>query len=108
MSWSDVCELSQILPFAGVCALIDGRQVALFRTNDDAVHAIDNRDPASNANVLSRGIVGDLKGEIVVASPLYKHHYSLATGRCLEDPRSEERRVGKEGKYRCVEQRDRE
>lgn len=86
MSWANVCELSDILPFAGVCALIDGRQVAVFRTNDDAVHAIDNCDPASGANVLSRGIVGDLKGEIVVASPLYKHHYSLATGQCLEDP----------------------
>jgi hypothetical protein len=35
--------------------------------------------------VLSRGIVGDVKGERVVASPLYKHHYSLLTGRCLED-----------------------
>jgi len=36
--------------------------------------------------VLSRGIVGDVKGERVVASPLYKQHYSLTTGRCLEDP----------------------
>jgi nitrite reductase (NADH) large subunit len=35
------------------------------------------------AHVLSRGIVGELRGERVVASPLYKHHYSLATGRCL-------------------------
>ena len=37
------------------------------------------------ANVLSRGIVGDLKGELVVASPVYKQHFSLLTGRCLED-----------------------
>jgi Ferredoxin subunits of nitrite reductase and ring-hydroxylating dioxygenases len=35
--------------------------------------------------VLSRGIVGDLKGELVVASPLYKQHFSLASGKCLED-----------------------
>ena len=53
---------------------------------EDAVFALDNRDPASGANVLSRGIVGDVRGELVVASPLYKHHYNLATGRCLEDP----------------------
>ena len=26
-----------------------------------------------------------MKGEHVIASPLYKHHYSLITGRCLED-----------------------
>jgi NAD(P)H-dependent nitrite reductase large subunit/NAD(P)H-dependent nitrite reductase small subunit len=84
MSWTSVCELDDILPDMGTCALVGGRQIALFRVND-AVHAIDNADPASGANVLSRGIVGDIRGELVVASPLYKHHYSLATGRCLED-----------------------
>src|SRR3546814_3995797 len=34
----------------------------------------------------SRGLIGDLQGERVVASPIYKQHFSLATGRCLEDP----------------------
>jgi nitrite reductase (NADH) large subunit len=72
------------LPGAGACALVDGRQIALFRLGE-AVLALDNFDPAATANVLSRGIVGDLQGEWMVASPLYKHHYSLATGRCLED-----------------------
>ena len=42
-------------------------------------------DPFSRANVLSRGIVGDVKGELVVASPVYKQHFSLASGLCLED-----------------------
>lgn len=83
-TWHPVCELEDILPNAGVCALVDGRQIAIFRVAYE-VFAIDNADPASDANVLSRGIVGDLKGELVVASPLYKHHYSLRTGRCLED-----------------------
>jgi NAD(P)H-dependent nitrite reductase small subunit len=82
--WTSVCELHEILPNAGVCALVNGRQIAIFRV-DDWVCAIDNRDPASDANVLSRGLVGDNRGERVVASPLYKHHYSLATGRCIED-----------------------
>ena len=45
-----------------------------------------NLDPFSRANVLSRGIVGDLKGELVVASPVYKQHFSLRTGQCVEDP----------------------
>jgi len=58
--------------------------VALFRVQEK-VFAIGNRDPFSGANVLSRGIVGDLKGELVVASPVYKQHFSLLTGRCLED-----------------------
>ena len=58
----------------------------MFRVRD-AVFAIGNHDPASGANVLSRGIVGDIGGEIVVASPIYKQHFSLITGRCLEEPR---------------------
>jgi assimilatory nitrate reductase catalytic subunit len=79
-----VCALADIVPGAGVAALVDGEQVAVFRIDDD-IHAVGNRDPFSGANVLSRGIVGDLKGELVVASPVYKQHFSLATGRCLED-----------------------
>lgn len=84
--WVPVCRLNEIVPNTGVCALIGGRQVAVFRLGDDSVFAIDNHDPFSRANVLSRGIVGDLKGEIVVASPVYKQHFSLVSGRCMEDP----------------------
>ena len=80
-----VCSLEDIVPNAGVAALVDGEQVAVFRIDDDSVHAVGNRDPFSRANVLSRGIVGDLKGELVVASPVYKQHFSLRTGRCVED-----------------------
>lgn len=82
--FKSVCALEDILPSAGVCVLADGRQIAIFRVRD-TVFALDNFEPASAANVLARGIVGDLQGEPVVASPLYKQHYSLATGRCLED-----------------------
>ncbi len=84
--WTAVCRLDDIVPDSGVCALAGGRQVAVFRVGADRVYALANRDPFSGANVLSRGIVGDLKGEPVVASPVYKQHFSLATGQCLEDP----------------------
>ena len=83
--WVAVCRLHDIVPNTGECALVGDRQVAVFRLDDDSVYAIDNHDPFSRANVLSRGIVGDLKGELVVASPVYKQHFSLATGQCLED-----------------------
>ncbi len=79
-----VCQLDQILENTGVCALVGGEQVAIFRV-DGKVHAVGNKDPFSGANVLSRGIVGDVKGELVVAAPIYKQHFSLTTGRCLED-----------------------
>jgi nitrite reductase (NADH) large subunit len=84
--WHAVCGLEDILPESGAAALVDGMEIAVFRVRD-AVFAIGNHDPASGANVLSRGIVGDIGGEIVVASPIYKQHFSLITGRCLEEPR---------------------
>ena len=84
-TWTSICSLEEILPQSGVCALVNGRQIAVFRV-EDSLFALDNVDPASGTSVLSRGIVGDSKGERVIASPLFKHHYSLATGRCIEDP----------------------
>ena len=84
--WIAVCRLNEIVPNTGVCALVGGQQVAVFRLNDDSLYAIANHDPFSRANVISRGIVGDVKGELVVASPVYKHHFNLATGQCQEDP----------------------
>ena len=84
--WVPVCTLDDIVPGAGACVLVGGRQVAVFRLTDDRLYAIGNHDPLSGANVLSRGIVGDQGGEIVVASPIYKQHFSLSSGRCLEEP----------------------
>jgi nitrite reductase (NADH) small subunit len=82
----EVCELDALRPGIGLCALVKGEQVALFRLRNGDIHAIANHDPFSGANVISRGLTGDLKGRKVVASPLYKQHFDLATGECLEDP----------------------
>ena len=84
--WIKVCTESDLQPNSGVCALVAGKQVAIFYlVKDKAVYAIDNYDPIGKANVLSRGVIGDLKGQLVVASPLYKQHFNLTTGACLED-----------------------
>ena len=83
--WHDVCALEDLIEGGGVAALAGGRQVALFHVHG-RIYALDNFDPASRANVLSRGLTGNLQGERVVASPIYKHHYVLASGRCVEDP----------------------
>ena len=85
-TWTTVCACDALVPDMGVRALLGDRQVAVFRlSGSDDVFAIDALDPFSNAPVLSRGIVGDLKGQLVVASPIYKQHFSLETGQCLED-----------------------
>jgi nitrite reductase (NADH) small subunit len=85
-TWNAVCAFDEIVPDTGVCALLNGRQVAVFRVGDEQLFAIDNYDPNSNAAVLSRGLVGSLGERIVVASPIYKHHFDLQTGECLEAP----------------------
>ena len=86
LDWTAVCRVDDIIPNTGVCALIEGHQIAIFRVDDERYFATSNYDPFSRVNVLSRGIVGDLKGELVVASPVYKQHFNLLTGVCLEDP----------------------
>ena len=85
-TWTAVCAPEAIVPHTGVCALVDGRHVAVFRLGDERWFAIDNVDPKSGASVLSRGLLGSLGERVVVASPLYKNHFDLATGECLEAP----------------------
>jgi nitrite reductase (NADH) small subunit len=87
--WRSVCPVSELVPGSGVAALVAGRQLAIFYLPGEqpATYAIDNWDPVGKANVLARGVVGDIGGELVVASPLYKQHFSLDHGRCLEEDR---------------------
>lgn len=91
MTWQTVCNLDDITVNAGVCAKIAGQQVAIFRIKTDpgaegsTLFAIGNHDPFSNANVMSRGITGSIGEKTVVASPVYKQHFDLVTGQCIED-----------------------
>ena len=107
-SWQRVCRLDDIVPDTGVCALLGQAQVAVFRVTlpegamtvdaqdaaigegqsgcQEALFAIGNVDPHSGAAVLSRGVIGSLGERIVVASPLYKQHFDLRTGECVESP----------------------
>ncbi|MBW4935199.1 nitrite reductase small subunit NirD [Marinobacter sp. F4206] len=85
--WKAVCTVEDLVPESGIAVWTEDRPVALFYLPHrlPALFAISHTDPFSGANVLARGITGDLKGEPVVASPLYKQHFSLVTGQCLED-----------------------
>lgn len=83
-SWTAVCAMDDLLPELGVPAMVDGVQVALFRLADDRVFALQQRDPFSGANVLSRGIVGSRGDVATLTSPMYKQIWDLATGECLD------------------------
>lgn len=88
--WFDLCHKNDLIPQAGVCALLPDRsQVALFYipnlANESQVFALENFDPFSSTNTLYHGIVGSLKDQLVVACPMHKQHFSLLSGRCIED-----------------------
>ena len=86
---NEICKLDDIIPETGVCALVGGEQVAIFRTHHDEVYAMHNFDPFSKANVISRGLLGsceiDWQKVRYVASPMYKQRFELATGKCIDD-----------------------
>ncbi|MCO6055357.1 nitrite reductase small subunit NirD [Pseudomonas sp. MOB-449] len=88
--WQALCARQDLVPNSGVVAWVEGAQVALFYLPDEAegqqLFAVDNHDPLAGANVIGRGIVGHLGGDLVIASPLYKQHYRLEDGTCLEFP----------------------
>ena len=85
--WKAVCTVEDLVPESGIAVWTEDGPVAVFYLPHrlPALFAISHTDPFSGANVLARGITGDLKGEPVVASPLYKQHFSLVSGQCLED-----------------------
>lgn len=90
----DVCALEQLSPERGAAALVEGTQVAVFRLADDTVRAVQQKDPYSGVNLLSRGLVGshlvpgrgEEPGRVVptLASPMYKQAWNLDTGEVLD------------------------
>ena len=84
--WTNICKIQDIPPNTGVCAQFESQQVAIFNLHpENELKSIGNFDPISKTNILSRGIVGEVDGKRVVASPLYKQHFCLDSGQCLQD-----------------------
>lgn len=82
-----VCRYDELIPGRGVAVLLpDLAQAAVFRTADGRLFAVGNLDPATGASVISRGLTGSRDGAPTVASPMLKHVYDLATGRCVDGP----------------------
>ncbi|PCK08809.1 MAG: nitrite reductase (NAD(P)H) small subunit [Alteromonadaceae bacterium] len=83
-NWQAICASTELTEPLGVRALLGDEQVAIFKVKNE-LYAVSAIDPFTNAAVLARGIVGDLSGKTVVASPIYKQHFCLSSGACLED-----------------------
>ncbi|MBE0484339.1 MAG: nitrite reductase small subunit NirD [Bacterioplanes sp.] len=85
--WDAVCSVSDLVADSGIAVWTSAGPVAIFYLpyHLPALFVVSHTDPVTGANVMARGITGYLKGQPVVASPLYKEHYNLRTGVCLED-----------------------
>ncbi|AFI89526.1 nitrite reductase [Pectobacterium parmentieri] len=85
--WVQVATLGDIPRHAGMAARLGQQQIALFHLPDSEqqVYALENHEPGSGANVLSRGLIGDVAGEPVVISPLYKKRFKLRDGVSTDD-----------------------
>ena len=59
--WISVCNLDDLIPGTGVCALVCDQQVAIFRPDN-------------------------IEQLLWIASPLKKQRFSLVDGHCLEQP----------------------
>ncbi|UVL18258.1 nitrite reductase small subunit NirD [Pseudomonas sp. B21-023] len=87
--WQAVCQASDLVADSGVVVWHEGEQVALFYVPGQGreLYAVGNRDPRSGANTIGRGLLASLGATVVVVAPLYKQHFCLQDGACLEDPK---------------------
>ncbi|WP_461090818.1 nitrite reductase small subunit NirD [Spirosoma gilvum] len=86
LTWHPACRVEDIPADGGACALIGGRQIAIFNfARRDEWYATDNECPHRQQMVLSRGMIGSQGDEPKVACPFHKKTFSLKTGQCLND-----------------------
>jgi nitrite reductase (NADH) large subunit len=82
--WHRVGRVSDFPKDSGACVKVEGRQVAVYRFDSrNEWHACQNMCPHKRELVLSRGLLGDAKGEPKVACPVHKKAFSLQSGKCL-------------------------
>ena len=81
--WHYVAMVEDVPENIGVCAKIGDLQIAVFNFSKTEWYACQNMCPHRLDNVLSRGLIGDKKGEPMVACPHHKKSFSLRSGECL-------------------------
>jgi nitrite reductase (NADH) small subunit len=90
-----ICPVAALAVDRGAAALLpDGTQIGVFLLEDGSVHAVQQHDPYSGTNILSRGLVGShlipgeggVEGVIVptLSSPMYKQVWNLDTGDVID------------------------
>ncbi|QIP14281.1 nitrite reductase small subunit NirD [Spirosoma aureum] len=86
ITWHLACRVDDIPEDGGACALIEGKQIAIYNfTRRGKWYATDNECPHRQQMALSRGMIGSQADEPKVACPFHKKTFSLQTGQCLND-----------------------
>ena len=83
--WIPVCKQEDLQMQRPHAAIVHGYQLAIVMHSDGRIYAVENFDPFSGANVLSRGLIGSKEDRPVIISPMYRHSFDLTNGKCIED-----------------------
>jgi len=82
--WFKAAPVAKFPKNGGACVKYKGMQIAVFNfTREGTWYACQNLCPHKMEMVLSRGMIGEDKGEPKVACPLHKNSFSLKTGKHL-------------------------
>jgi len=82
--WFKAAAASKFPDNGGACVKYKDMQIAVFNfTREGTWYACQNLCPHKMEMVLSRGMIGEDKGEPKVACPLHKNSFSLKTGKHL-------------------------
>ena len=76
----DLGSIDRIPPGEGQTFLVDGREIAVFRSRDDEVWATQARCP-HKAGLLADGLVGD--GQVIC--PLHSYKFDLGSGAAVRN-----------------------
>ncbi|WP_075182392.1 non-heme iron oxygenase ferredoxin subunit [Pantoea sp. 1.19] len=80
MSWSKVCDISQVKEDVPYAATVEGKKIGIYRLQEE-YYALEDICPHAYA-LLSQGFVEDGK----VECPLHEAIFDLRSGRCLHGP----------------------
>ena len=86
-TWLKVADKSKFPSEGGTAVKYKDTEIAVFNFGKDGEewYAISNLCPHKKQMILSRGMIGDVKGEPKVACPYHKKQFSLQSGECLDD-----------------------
>lgn len=84
-TWVKVGAVADMPVDSGVNFKYEDKQIAVFNFDHTEWFATQNLCPHKQQMVLSRGLLGDTKGELKITCPLHKYSFFLKDGQCLAD-----------------------